>query len=67
MIPAFPSGRFIWFSSVDNSPPGVGSNDVSTLSGFGDEAANEAFCAADRVPNTNFGPHRIARGDIKVR
>lgn len=59
-------GLYIWFQSIDN---GNGSQwvDVSTLGGIGDDVANEAFCASDRVPNTNFGPHALAFGDIQVR
>jgi hypothetical protein len=41
--------------------------DTSTLSGFGDEAANEAFCASETVPNSKFGPHRVGTGNILVR
>jgi hypothetical protein len=41
--------------------------DVSTIVGLGDHAANEAFCASPNVPNPNFGPHRIDKGDIDVR
>lgn len=62
----FPAGGFIWFQSIDN---GEGSNappDLSTISGFGDEAGNEAFCASDAVPNPNFGPHPV-QGNIQVR
>jgi hypothetical protein len=40
--------------------------DLTTLSGFGDEAANEAFCASDKVPNSNFGPFAVQQGDIRV-
>jgi hypothetical protein len=66
--PGFPAGTYIWFQSIDNdSGPGAGYPDVSTLSGFGNEAANEAFCASPNVPNPNFGPHAVGAGQIIVR
>jgi hypothetical protein len=37
----------------------------SGLSGFGDEAANEAFCASEAPLNPRFGPHPII-GNIDV-
>lgn len=58
-----PPGRFIWFQSIDNGA----FPDVSTLSGFGTEAANEAFCASPNVPNPNFGPHAVNQGNIVVQ
>ncbi len=61
--PTLPAGGYIWFQSIDNGS----FTDVSTLSGFGDEAANEAFCASANVPNANFGPHALRRGDIRVQ
>jgi hypothetical protein len=66
--PTLPAGGFIWFQSIDNGVgAGQGFPDVSTLSGFGNEAANEAFCSIPNVPNSNFGPHAVASGDIIVR
>jgi hypothetical protein len=65
--PTIPAGTFIWFQSIDNGEGANGWTDVSTLSGFGDEAANEAFCNTDRVPNPAFGPYRIGGGNIQVR
>lgn len=63
-----PAGGYIWFQSIDNnSGPGASYPDLSTLSGFGDEAANEAFCNAPTVPNPNFGPHAASSGNIIVR
>lgn len=53
---------FIWFQNIDNGQgPGV---DGSTIAGFGDEAANEAFCADPAVPR--FGPWEVWVGDIRV-
>lgn len=65
--PTLPPGGYIWFQSIDNSAPGASYPDVSTLSGFGDQAANEAFCASANVPNPNFGPHALTSGNIVVR
>ena len=50
--PGFPPGGFIWFHSIDNGEGGHA--DQSTGSGFGDEAANEAFCASPAPPNPLF-------------
>jgi hypothetical protein len=64
--PTLPVGGFIWFQSIDNGE-GVGAPpDLSTISGFGDEAANEAFCGVETVPNSLFGPHPVS-GNIQVR
>lgn len=64
--PAFGPGVFIWFQSIDNGEGANAHPDLSTISGFGDEAANEAFCASDAVPNPLFGPHAIEGGNIQV-
>ena len=64
--PTLPAGTFIWFQSIDNGEGSGGSPDLSTISGFGDEAANEAFCSAPTVPNPQFGPHAV-QGNIQVR
>jgi hypothetical protein len=64
--PTIPPGTFIWFQSIDNGEGANGWTDVSTLSGFGDEAANDAFCTSDRVPNPNFGPHPVGGGNVQV-
>jgi hypothetical protein len=63
--PTLPAGGFIWFQSIDNGE-GAGPPDLSTISGFGDEAANEAFCAMADVPRSQFGPHPVI-GNIQVR
>ena len=66
--PTDPAGTFLWFQSIDNNgEPASPYPDVSPLGGFGDEAANEAFCHADRVPNSMFGPHAVRSGNILVR
>jgi hypothetical protein len=59
-------GLYIWFQSIDNGEGANGWADASTLSGFGDEAASNAFCNSSKVPNPNFGPHRTAGGNIQV-
>jgi hypothetical protein len=64
--PTIPVGTFIWFQSIDNGEGSGASPDLSTISGFGDEAANEAFCAVSTVPNALFGPHPV-QGNIQVR
>jgi hypothetical protein len=63
--PTLPAGGYIWFQSIDNH--GTGYPDLSTLSGFGDQAANEAFCNSPNPPNPNFGPHLLTRGSIIVK
>ena len=64
---SIPVGTFMWFQSIDNGEGSNGWSDASTLPGVGTEAANEAFCNIDRVPNPNFGPHRVGGGNIQVR
>jgi hypothetical protein len=64
--PTLPAGGFIWFQSIDNGEGAGAPPDLSTISGFGDEAANEAFCSAATVPNPDFGPHPVS-GNIQVR
>ncbi len=60
-------GRFAWFQSIDNGEGAGDPSDLSTLAGFGDESANEAFCNSDAVPNPTFGPHPLDGGNIEVR
>jgi len=55
-------GSFIWWQAIDNR--GLHQADQSTLAGFGDEAANEAFCASANPPR--FGPFDVVRGNILV-
>lgn len=64
--PTLPAGGFIWFNSIDNGEGAGAPPDLSSISGFGNEAANEAFCASVNPPNPTFGPHPIA-GNIEVR
>ena len=64
--PTVPVGTFAWFNSIDNGEGANSPPDLSSIFGLGDEAANEAFCNSDRVPNPNFGPHPV-QGNIQVR
>jgi hypothetical protein len=73
-----PAGRFAWFQVFDlgrnrgggddddddDDGGGRGPADRSSLIGFGDEAANEAFCNSPNLPR--FGPWDVD-GDIRVR
>lgn len=66
--PTQPAGRFLWFQSIDNkSGRSQQHPHLSTLAGFGDEAANEAFCNSPNVPNPRFGPHAVNHGFIVVK
>ncbi len=60
--PGIAVGSFIWWQAIDNRT--LGRPDQSTLAGFGDEAANEAFCGSSNPPR--FGPFDVVRGDIGV-
>jgi hypothetical protein len=62
--PTIPVGRFGWFQIFDNGHGQTGTPDRSSLVGFGDEAANEAFCASPNLPR--FGPWDV-QGAINVR
>jgi hypothetical protein len=55
-------GSFIWWQAIDNEK--LDRPDQSTLPGFGDEAANEAFCQSSTPPR--FGPFDVVRGNIVV-
>jgi hypothetical protein len=60
--PTVPAGRYGWFQAFDLGK--VTPADRSSLLGFGDEAANDAFCDSPNLPR--FGPWDV-RGDIKVK
>jgi hypothetical protein len=60
--PTIPVGTFIWWQAIDNHS--LERPDQSTLTGFGDEAANTAFCASPNPPR--FGPFDVIRGNITV-
>jgi len=55
-------GSFIWWQAIDNRA--IHRADQSTLPGFGDETANEAFCGSSNPPR--FGPFDVVRGNIVV-
>ena len=62
--PTLPPGRFAWFQVFDNGEGAGAASDRSSLIGFGDEAANEAFCNSPALPR--FGPWDVA-GNVQVR
>jgi hypothetical protein len=59
-----PAGTFAWFQVFDNGEGAGAPPDRSSLIGFGDEAANEAFCNSPNLPR--FGPWDI-QGNVQVR
>ena len=62
--PTLPAGTFAWFQVFDNGEGVNAPPDQSSLIGFGNEAANEAFCNSPNVPR--FGPWDVA-GNVQVR
>jgi hypothetical protein len=62
--PTIPAGRYGWFSAFDLGKGKQGPADRASLLGFGDEAANEAFCASPNLPRR--GPWDVD-GQIKVK
>jgi hypothetical protein len=62
--PTEPPGTFAWFQVFDNGEGADAPPDQSSLVGFGDEAANEAFCNSPNLPR--FGPWDV-EGNIQVR
>jgi hypothetical protein len=62
--PTLPPGVFAWFQVFDNGEGGNAPPDRSSLIGFGDEAANEAFCNSPNLPR--FGPWDV-QGNVQVR
>ena len=61
--PTVPAGFYAWFQVFDNGEGAGAPADRSSLIGFGDEAANEAFCNSPNLPR--FGPWDI-QGNIQV-
>ena len=59
-----PVGTFAWFSVFDNGEGADAPADRSSLIGFGNEAANEAFCNSPNLPR--FGPWDV-QGNGQVR
>ena len=62
--PTVAVGDFMWFQSIDNGEGEGSPADLSTGSGFGTEAENEAFCASPELPNPIFLAEVI--GNIQV-
>jgi hypothetical protein len=61
--PTVPIGSFAWFQVFDNGEGSGAAADQSSLVGFGDEAANEEFCASPNLPR--FGPWDV-QGNVQV-
>jgi len=61
--PTLPAGVFAWFQVFDNGEGAAAPPDRSSLVGFGDEAANEAFCSSPNLPR--FGPWDV-QGNVQV-
>ena len=61
--PTLPAGGYAWFQVFDNGEGDGAPADRSSLVGFGDEAANEAFCNSSNLPR--FGPWDV-QGNIQV-
>jgi hypothetical protein len=62
--PTLPAGTYAWFQVFDNGEGINAPPDRSSLIGFGNEAANEAFCNSPALPR--FGPWDV-QGDAQVR
>jgi len=62
--PTLPPGTFAWFQVFDNGEGANAPADQSSLIGFGNEAANEAFCNSPNLPR--FGPWDV-QGNVQVR
>jgi len=62
--PTLPPGTFAWFQVFDNGEGSNASPDRSSLIGFGNEVANEAFCNSPNLPR--FGPWDV-QGNVQVR
>jgi hypothetical protein len=62
--PTLPPGTFAWFQVFDDGEGAGAPPDRSSLVGFGDEAANEAFCNSPNLPR--FGPWDVD-GNVQVR
>jgi hypothetical protein len=62
--PTLPPGTFAWFQVFDDGEGVNALPDRSSLIGFGNEAANEAFCNSPNLPR--FGPWDV-QGNVNVR
>ncbi len=63
--PEAPPGVYMWWQQIDNARSPGHPPDKSTFGGFGDEAANIAFCQSPNPPR--FGPFPLDDGDIIVK
>ena len=61
--PTIAVGMYGWFQVFDNGEGANAPPDQSSLVGFGDEAANEAFCNSPNLPR--FGPWDV-QGNVQV-
>jgi len=61
--PTIAVGSYGWFQVFDNGEAANAPPDQSSLVGFGDEAANEAFCNSPNLPR--FGPWDV-QGNVQV-
>jgi hypothetical protein len=61
--PTLPPGTFAWFQVFDSGEGASAPPDRSSLVGFGDETANEAFCNSPNLPR--FGPWDV-QGNVQV-
>ena len=61
--PTLPPGGYAWFQVFDNGEGAQSPPDQSSLIGFGNEAANEAFCNSPNLPR--FGPWDV-QGNAQV-
>ena len=62
--PTISVGTYGWFQTLDSGEGANAPPDWSSLVGFGDEAANEAFCNSPNLPR--FGPWDV-QGNVQVR
>ena len=62
--PTLPAGGYAWFQVFDNGEGANAPPDRSSLIGFGNEAANEAFCNSPNLPR--LGPWDVD-GNVQVR
>jgi hypothetical protein len=62
--PTIAVGMYGWFQTLDSGEGANAPPDWSSLVGFGDEAANEAFCNSPNLPR--FGPWDV-QGNVQVR
>jgi hypothetical protein len=62
--PTLPPGGYAWFQVFDNGEGANAPPDRSSLIGFGNEAANEAFCNSPNLPR--LGPWDVD-GNVQVR